>query len=730
MTTIEALSLQGVRAYSPKESQVIKFRKPLTIILGTNGSGKTTIIEALRLVTTGEFPPGTEKGKYMVYDPKIMGQTEVKAQVRLQFKTPTKKTMLAIRSMQVTQKKASVAFKQLDATIQTKNANGEHKSNSHKCTEMNTLVPALMGVSRAVLESVIFCHQEDVNWPLGKGKELKERFDDIFASTRYTKALKTIKEVKKTQDLEIKQFEGVVKLHEEYKEHADKLNKDIAFENGKLAKLDSRIREHQDEINHLDEQLKGIDQQMDAIRILNDKINVLKAQRKANRKVADEYNAKITEEYTEDDNDLKSLLDSFDSELESHSSKTTSLEKELAKKEKESKQLSAKYQQVSNQKHLLESEKNNHERRIAEITIEIESISKQFNIPFSQADQDCILKFASLLESSTAQMEKNLSDLKKQNSERLMSLRDNANSCRQEIKSHDSVITKNSKNVDTLKRNIQKLQKQVQDCGLDESTLEDQRSTVESKKSAFDVLVEGSKGNQSESEIAKVKKEISSTNALISSLGKELNQRKAEQEASFRVEQTCNEVQKLEENMHSAYSEIQITLTTLNDGDDVSAEKCANFLEKQVLKKLSNESSRLQNQLSKVERDLSAVNTKISPSPLHFLVSLLLLLHETLLFHFPTWLQPKHTFIVSRGINGLATPCITLFTSWWCGLLINCTLINLSLLSIAYAQHCIPASTSIPKIQTKSKREKISHEDCSERGFGEWEDATLPSTQR
>ena len=44
------------------------------------------------------------------------------------------------------------------------------------------------GVSRAVLESVIFCHQEDSSWPLQEGAVLKKRFDDIFDSARYTKA--------------------------------------------------------------------------------------------------------------------------------------------------------------------------------------------------------------------------------------------------------------------------------------------------------------------------------------------------------------------------------------------------------------------------------------------------------------------------------------------------------------------------------------------------------------
>ena len=41
MSTISKLSIQGVRSFTPDDAQVIAFRKPLTLIVGSNGSGKT-----------------------------------------------------------------------------------------------------------------------------------------------------------------------------------------------------------------------------------------------------------------------------------------------------------------------------------------------------------------------------------------------------------------------------------------------------------------------------------------------------------------------------------------------------------------------------------------------------------------------------------------------------------------------------------------------------------------
>lgn len=41
MTTITKLSIAGIRSYADIDPQTIEFFKPLTIIVGPNGTGKT-----------------------------------------------------------------------------------------------------------------------------------------------------------------------------------------------------------------------------------------------------------------------------------------------------------------------------------------------------------------------------------------------------------------------------------------------------------------------------------------------------------------------------------------------------------------------------------------------------------------------------------------------------------------------------------------------------------------
>lgn len=199
MASINKLSIRGVRAFSPDdEEQVIEFYYPCTIIVGSNGCGKTTIIEALKYAVTGTLPPGSSKGQAFVHDPRSVGQSVVKANVKLRFTNRAGTSMVVTRSMELTQKKTTLSFKALDGVLRTNDpSTGERISMSHKCAELDKQIPALMGVSKPVLENVVFCHQEESSWPLNEGAVLKKKFDDIFDSTRYAKALDEMRNISK-----------------------------------------------------------------------------------------------------------------------------------------------------------------------------------------------------------------------------------------------------------------------------------------------------------------------------------------------------------------------------------------------------------------------------------------------------------------------------------------------------------------------------------------------------
>ena len=67
----------GIRSFGAEdaEEQFITFDVPFNLILGRNGCGKTTIIEALKYACTGAMPHG--QGSNFVRDPKLDRKIEV-----------------------------------------------------------------------------------------------------------------------------------------------------------------------------------------------------------------------------------------------------------------------------------------------------------------------------------------------------------------------------------------------------------------------------------------------------------------------------------------------------------------------------------------------------------------------------------------------------------------------------------------------------------------------------
>lgn len=115
-------------------------------------SGKTTIIESLKYAVTGSLPPGIKSGQSFVHDPRSIGQSSVKASIKLRFTNTEGSSMVVARSMEVSQKKTTASFKALDGTIRTVNREtGERVTLSHKCTELDNSIPTYLGVSKREL---------------------------------------------------------------------------------------------------------------------------------------------------------------------------------------------------------------------------------------------------------------------------------------------------------------------------------------------------------------------------------------------------------------------------------------------------------------------------------------------------------------------------------------------------------------------------------------------------
>lgn len=153
----------------------------------------------------------------------LCGEKEVLAQVKLSFRGTSGAKMVATRSLQLTVKKTTRTQKTLEGQL-LMIKDGERTAISSRVAELDQILPQYLGVSRAVLDSVIFCHQDESLWPMSEPSVLKKKFDEIFEALKYTKAIQNIKELRKKQAEELSKFKIMEQYSKDNKDKADRVS--------------------------------------------------------------------------------------------------------------------------------------------------------------------------------------------------------------------------------------------------------------------------------------------------------------------------------------------------------------------------------------------------------------------------------------------------------------------------------------------------------------------------
>ncbi|SIO73482.1 DNA repair protein RAD50 [Babesia microti strain RI] len=328
------IGIQGIRSFSPEKMETLRFEKPLTLIVGHNGSGKTTLIECLKVATTGELPPNVDKGKNFIHDPKIDNVPEVRAQIKLTFKAFNGNMVCATRIYQLLNVKDKIgkikqSFKALESVLQVKLPTGEESCVSHKCVDMDIAVPSLIGLSKAVLDSVIFCHQENNTWPLSDNATVKKRFDDLFQTSRYVKALEAIGKARKEQ-LEVKKDKNVY-LHicKSNLSQAKDYEKQLSDYRIIVEDLEQRISEYESDEFELSKKIENLRQcELNFMKVKNE-IEKINAEINNTNGRIEELKSNLTEEYQESLDELLQLQVEFNAQLNESEDTLVQLDMEI-----------------------------------------------------------------------------------------------------------------------------------------------------------------------------------------------------------------------------------------------------------------------------------------------------------------------------------------------------------------------------------------------------------------
>ncbi|KAM6123100.1 DNA repair protein RAD50 [Phoenicopterus ruber ruber] len=380
MSKIEKMSILGVRSFGveDKDKQIITFFNPLTILVGPNGAGKTTIIECLKYISTGDFPPGT-KGNSFVHDPKVANETDVRAQIRLQFRDVNGELIAVQRSMVCTQKGKKTEFKTLEGVI-TRTKHGEKVSLSSKCAEIDREMISALGVSKSVINNVIFCHQEESNWPLSEGKALKQKFDEIFSATRYIKALETLRQVRLKQSLKVKECQTELKYLKQNKEKAQEIQDHLSNREAQLAASKENVKSIESQLDPLKSSLAAVEQNLIKVMRLDNDTKALESRRRQMEKDNRDLQQKMEKVFQGTDEQLRDRYQNHQRTVKEKEKRLSDCKRELDRATKECQRFNSEKSELLIERGRLQLQADRHQEHITTRDSLIQSLAAQLEL--------------------------------------------------------------------------------------------------------------------------------------------------------------------------------------------------------------------------------------------------------------------------------------------------------------------------------------------------------------
>ncbi|XP_061369150.1 DNA repair protein RAD50 isoform X2 [Gastrolobium bilobum] len=287
---------------------------------------------------------------------------------------------------------------------------------------MDREIPALMGVSKAILENVIFVHQDEANWPLQDPSTLKKKFDDIFSATRYTKALEVIKKLHKDQNHEIKTYKLKLENLQTLKDAAYKLRESIAQDQEKTESLKCQVQQLDGSIQDLDAKIHDAERTLKDLRKLQDQISTKTAQRSTLFKEQQKQYAALAEENEDTDEELIEWKTKFEERIAILETKISKLEREMADTDTKSSFLKQTIDDSIWEISKLQIEAEAHMSLKIERDSSIENLFAGYNLgslPKSPFGDEVALNLTNRIKSRLVNLEKDLQDRKKANDNEL-----------------------------------------------------------------------------------------------------------------------------------------------------------------------------------------------------------------------------------------------------------------------------------------------------------------------
>jgi DNA repair protein RAD50 len=378
-----------------------------------------TIIECLKYATTGELPPNSKTGGAFIHDPKLAGEKEVPAQVKVSFRSTSGARMVGTRNMVLTLKKATRSQKTLEGGLVIYK-DGQRESVSTRVAELDQIIPQYLGVSKAVLESVIFCHQDESLWPMSEPSVLKKKFDEIFEAQKYTRAIENIKVLRKKQNEELGKYKIVEQHAKEDKEKGDRAEK----KSGDLYDAIEVMRAREEQLNAEVEEAKRMTteafnhaaQYEQVVSKLQGKRIEMEANQGSVTQLEDDL-----QHMAETDEELQSMLDQYEERIALHNENGLGLRQQYADLKEELEDNRGALGQKQSEIGKYQAQKEQHDRQLQKRETLVKEAAKRHGIRGFDYDisDKAVSEFLAAVTKMSAAQEKTLVRARKEHQEEL-----------------------------------------------------------------------------------------------------------------------------------------------------------------------------------------------------------------------------------------------------------------------------------------------------------------------
>jgi DNA repair protein RAD50 len=319
------------------------------------------------------------KGGAFIHDPKLAFEAEIKAKVKLQFRDRAGNQVIVSRIMQATQKPNKVETRTLDSSME-KHVNGEKVQVTSRCADVDEEMMHHLGVSRAVLNNVLFCHQEDSTWPLSESKVLKKKFDAIFDASKYSKALENVKEIMKQQSQKAKECTLEIKYLGDLKTKADEHVGDLRQTEQKIDQQRRTLQRLDEELSPIETRLQELDGLFDKVAEMEKEIASLKSRQDQIQKDARELSLKIKDPHHGPVEELEEKHSSYNVQLDKKRKSLQKIVQRMRDLEHKRQTLENKVARLFNEHGKLLAEAERQREREADIKTQVKTLSSQLGL--------------------------------------------------------------------------------------------------------------------------------------------------------------------------------------------------------------------------------------------------------------------------------------------------------------------------------------------------------------